>query len=141
MMNLEKTMTSRWPLAPLKDVLDLVLDPIPVMPDASYQICGLYSFGKGLFARSPVRGMDTTYKVFHRLHTGDLVLSQLKAWEGAIAQVTPAFDGWFLSPQFATFRARQGALDPDYLAWYCKVPAVWNQLAQRARGMGARRDS
>jgi type I restriction enzyme S subunit len=86
-------------------------------------------------------GTETTYKIFHRLHKNDFVLSQLKAWEGALARVTGAFDGWFLSPQFPTFRAKPDQLEIAYFDWYCKQSKYWDQLRSSARGMGARRDS
>lgn len=130
-----------WPLVPLRGVLGLAIDAVPVDPSASYPIAGVYSFGRGLLARAPLSGSQTTYKVFHRLHQDDFVLSQLKGWEGALARVTPPFDGWFLSPQFATFRAVQDRLDIAYLEWYCKQSKVWEMLRAAARGMGARRDS
>ena len=132
---------SRWPTVKLGDVLDLHLDSVPVNPATTYNISGVYSFGRGLLARSPLSGGETTYKTFNRLHAGDIVISQLKAWEGAIALIPPAFDGWYLSPQFATFRARNAVADPRYIEWFCRRPQLWEQLERGSRGMGARRNS
>jgi type I restriction enzyme S subunit len=70
-----------------------------------------------------------------------LVLSQLKGWEGAIARVTEDFDGWFLSPQFQTFRPTLDRLDIRFLEWFCRRSSLWALLAKGSRGMGARRDS
>jgi type I restriction enzyme S subunit len=77
----------------------------------------------------------------HRLHKDDFVLSQLKGWEGALTKVSSSYDGWFLSPQFCTFRAIADRLNIAYLDWYCKQSKVWDELKNTARGMGARRDS
>lgn len=134
-------MSVAWPLVALGEVLELKVDAVPVDASATYQIAGVYSFGKGLLVRGPLPGTETTYKIFHRLHSDDFVLSQLKAWEGAVARVTAPFDGWFLSPQFPTFRAKPDRLDIAYLDWYCKQSKVWDQLRSSARGMGDRRDS
>lgn len=134
-------MNKSWPLVPLGEVLHLSIDAVPVDASASYPIAGVYSFGRGLLARNPVLGTETTYKVFHRLHKDDFVLSQLKAWEGALARVPVTFDGWFLSPQFPTFHAIPDRIAIAYLDWYCKQSKVWEELRGRARGMGARRDS
>ena len=128
-----------WPMVRLGDVLEESVDAVPVDPSKTYPISGVYSFGRGLFPRPPLAGNQTTYKVFHRLHTDDLVMSQLKAWEGAIARVTPEFDGWYLSPQFVTFRAKNA--NPRYAEWFCKQPSVWTELLGKSRGMGASRDS
>jgi type I restriction enzyme S subunit len=128
-------------LVPLKDVLRVSIDSVPVDPSQTYPIAGVYSFGRGLLSRPPILGSETTYKTLNRLHHDDFVLSQLKGWEGAIAKVTSSYDGWFLSPQFPTFRAIPERLDINYLDWYCKQSKVWEELRSSARGMGARRDS
>lgn len=134
-------MTSKWAKTSLGNVLRLAVDAISVDPGASYSMAGVYSFGRGLFARGPLSGSETTYQELHRLHENDLVLSQLKAWEGAIARVPKSYDGWHLSPQFPTFRAIPQQLEIKYMEWYCKLPTLWEELRGVARGMGARRDS
>jgi hypothetical protein len=128
-------------LVPLKDALRLSIDSVPVEPSQTYPIAGVYSFGRGLLSRPPILGSETTYKTLNRLHRDDFVLSQLKGWGGALARVTDSHDGWFLSPQFPTFRAVPDRLDIVYLAWYCKQSKAWEKLRDTARGMGARRDS
>lgn len=133
--------TSKWPAVPLSDVLSLRIDAVAARPDTQFKIAGVYSFGRGLFRREPVSGTDTTYKHFHRLHENDYVISQPKAWEGAICRIPAAFDGWFLSPVFPTFRANANLLDVRYLEWFGKQSNVWERLRGVARGMGARRDS
>lgn len=134
-------MSNSWPLVRLGEVLHLAIDAVPVDPSVSYPIAGVYSFGRGLLSRAALLGSETTYKVLHRLHVDDFVLSQLKGWEGALAKVPRSYDGWFLSPQFPTFRAITAQLDISYLDWYCKQSKVWEELRNTARGMGARRDS
>lgn len=130
-----------WERVRLGDVLELRIDAVPVSPEDTYNISGVYSFGRGLIARGPLSGADTSYKVFHRLHKDDFVLSQLKAWEGALARVPADFDGWFLSPQFPTFRVKPELLDIGYLELFCKQASIWDALRNQSRGMGARRDS
>jgi type I restriction enzyme S subunit len=134
-------MNHSWPTVSLGEVLKIDLDAEPVDASSSYNIAGVYSFGKGLFKRGPLSGSATTYKVFHRLHNDSLVLSNLKAWEGAIARVTRDYEGWFLSPQFTTFNILPDRLDVKYLEWYCKRSPLWEELRLISRGMGARRDS
>lgn len=134
-------MKTEAPKIPLREVMRLSIDAVPVDPLASYPIAGVYSFGRGLLARKPIAGSETTYKVLHRLHSDDFVMSQLKAWEGALARIPPSFEGWFLSPQFPTFRPIPDLLDIGYLDWFCRQSRVWEKLRVRSRGMGARRDS
>ena len=130
-----------FPEVSLGEVLELNIDAVEVSPEGIYNISGVYSFGKGMFAREPLRGSETTYKTFNRLHADCFVLSQLKAWEGAIARIPSKFDGWFLSPQFPTFSGRLDLVDLGWLEWHFKRVQVWESLRSTARGMGARRDS
>ncbi len=131
-------MKKKWSRITFGEVFDLDLDFVDVVASASYQMVGVLSYGRGLFSKPPVGGADTSYKTFYRLHTGQLVLSQLFGWEGAIAPVTVEFEGRFVSSQFPTFRPK-AELDPGFARWLVRNPAVWEQLKAAARGMGDRR--
>lgn len=133
-------MNSRYPLRPLGDVLTLDLDQVPVEPSCSYDIAGVYSFGRGLFARGPLPGSDTSYHVLNRLHAGGLVLSRLKAFEGAVALIPDGFDGHFLSQEFPTFSCVSDEVDSTYLGYLCRWPTFWEALAGTSKGVGARRE-
>lgn len=128
------------PRRPLGEVLRLDLDQVDVEADQQYRIAGVYSFGRGLFERGPIAGSDTSYKALNRLHRGQLVLSRLKAFEGAIAVVPESFDGWFLSPEFPTFRCDPDQLSERYLSHVCRWRDFWSMLASTSKGIGARRE-
>jgi type I restriction enzyme S subunit len=130
-----------WPIVPLRSVLRTHIDAVASAQLDTVNLAGVYGFGRGLFQRGPISPLDTTYKAFHRLNAGDFVISSPKAWEGAVARIPEEFDGWFLSPVFPTFRADPEKLDTRFLNWYCKRDAVWRRLREKAKGMGARRES
>jgi type I restriction enzyme S subunit len=130
-----------YPIVSLRSVLHTHIDAVPSAQIETVNLAGVYGFGRGLFKRGPISPLDTTYKFFHRLNTGDFVISSPKAWEGAVARIPEEFDGWFLSPVFPTFRADPERLDTRFLDWYCKRDAVWRSLQGKAKGMGARRES
>jgi type I restriction enzyme S subunit len=130
-----------WPIVTLDTVMHTHIDAVPSTQLDTVNLAGVYGFGRGLFRRGPISPSDTTYKSFHRLNSGDFVISSPKAWEGAIARICEDFDGWFLSPVFPTFRADAERLDTRYLEWYCKQETVWGELQGKAKGMGARRES
>jgi len=132
-------MHDAWREVALGEVLTLDIDAVAVEPNAQYRLAGVFSFGRGLFARDPLRGAATSYKKLHRLRSGQLVMSKLKAWEGALAVVAEEFDGAVLSPEFPTFSI-SGELDARYLFLVCSRPAFWQQLQLESRGMGGRRE-
>lgn len=128
-------------MVPLGEVLRPVSTAIPVDKLAEVNLAGVYSFGRGLFSRGRFRPAESSYSYYNELYTDDFVISQPKAWEGAIARVSQEFCGWFLSPVFPTFRVVPDRLDPAYLEWFLKREPVWAELRRKSRGIGARRES
>lgn len=134
-------MKALWPTVRLGEVVRQRDSAVPVGELDRVNLAGIYSFARGLFKRGPIEPAKTSYKSYNRLRANDFVMSMPKAWEGALARVTPEFDGWFLSPVFPTFRTDAERLLPEYLEWYCKREKVWEELQRRSRGLGARRES
>lgn len=129
------------PIVRLEKVLTLSKNAVPSASLNEINLAGVYSFGRGLFKRGPISPTETTYKSYNRLVVDEFVISQPKAWEGAIARVTEEFAGWYLSPVFPTFCLDKQRLDPRYLEWFCKREPVWVELQRKSRGIGARRES
>lgn len=127
-----------WTEISLGEVFELDLDSVPVDPSVSYDMVGVLSYGRGLFGKPPVSGAETSYKIFYRLNSGQIVLSQLFGWEGAIAPVTPDFEGRYVSSQFPTFRPKTN-LDYGFARWLIRNSDIWEQLKSAAKGMGDRR--
>lgn len=134
-------MTTKWPNVRLGEVLKLCDTSVPASQLTEVNLAGVYSFARGLFRRGPMSPAKTSYKAYNRLVADDFVISQPKAWEGALARVTPEFEGWYLSPVFPTFRANRERLEPAFLEWFCKRKPVWEELQQNSRGIGARRET
>jgi len=134
-------MSKPWPRVQLGEVLLSVDRAVPTNQLTEIDLAGVYSFGNGLFKRGKLAVAGTSYKKYNQLVTGDFVISQPKAWEGAVALVTPEFEGWFLSPVFPVFSANTENLSPHYLSWYCRQPKVWDQIQAKSKGMGARRET
>lgn len=124
----------------LREVVVLDEDSVPVNSDKEYPQVGIKSFGVGLFKKPATKGADTTYKAFNRLYPGALVLSQVKGWEGAIAVADDDLAGWFVSPEYRTFRCIASEASPDYLSALVRTEWFWRRLQNATRGVGARRE-
>ena len=124
----------------LGQFIQLVEDRVPIEPDGSYRQVGVKSFGAGLFPKAATSGTDTTYRTFNRLFEGALVLSQVKGWEGAVAVCPKDLAGWFVSPEYRTFRSIRGEASADYLATIVRTEWFWGGLTAATRGVGARRE-
>ncbi|PXW68327.1 type I restriction enzyme S subunit [Blastomonas natatoria] len=73
------------PRLAMGDIAPLVRRPVSIDPDASYPELGVRSFGKGLFEKPDLIGAELTWQSLYRIEEGDLVFSNIKAWEGAFA--------------------------------------------------------
>ena len=124
----------------LGEGLRLARAPEEVASTSTYDIAGVLSFGRGVFRRDPISGDQTKYKVLYRLKAGQLVVSRLKAFEGAIAVVPDALDGSYVSQEFPTFDLDPSKIDTVYLRLLCQWPDLWEQLRRQSRGVGARRE-
>ncbi len=73
------------PRVPMADVAPLVRRPVTVVPDQHYDELGVRSFGKGTFHKPALSSLDIGNKRIFRIEAGDLIFSNVFAWEGAIA--------------------------------------------------------
>ena len=124
----------------LGEILRLDEDAVPIELSGSYPQVGVRSFGGGLFPKGAVEGTGTTYRAFNRLYDGAFLLSQVKGWEGAVAVCPPELAGWFVSPEYRTFRCIPTESRARYLAPLVRTAWFWNKLAGATRGVGARRE-
>jgi type I restriction enzyme S subunit len=115
-------------------------DKVAISPTDEYPQVGVRSFAGGLFPKASTSGTETTYKTYNRLYDGALVLSQVKGWEGAVAVCSSELAGWFVSPEYRTFRCIPSEASSDYLATLVHTEWFWGRLKNATRGVGARRE-
>ncbi|TXH48998.1 MAG: restriction endonuclease subunit S [Burkholderiaceae bacterium] len=124
----------------LGDVLELSEISETVTAAGTYPQVGVRGFGGGLFPKPAISGTETSYKTFNRLYTGAIVLSQVKGWEGAIARCPVELDGWFVSPEYRTFRCEPDLASDEYFGELVGTEWFWSRLQEATRGVGARRE-
>ncbi|MFE0925924.1 hypothetical protein ACFW4O_03860 [Streptomyces mutabilis] len=131
---------SNYPMRPLGKALSLAVTQVTVEEADTYQIAGVRGFGNGVFPREEIRGSETSYKVLNRLRAGDIVMSRLKAFEGAISLIPERLDGYYASPEFPTFEVSNREADVRYVKFLCSWPTFWRKLQGESKGIGARRE-
>ena len=119
------------------EILRLEEDAVPIIPSEAYLQVGVRGFGGGLFPKAAVSGMDTTYRAFNRLYEGALVMSQVKAWEGAVAVCGKDLAGMYVSPEYRTFRFDEKEAVAEYFATIVKTEWFWSRLKDATRGVGS----
>ncbi|MGM9426297.1 hypothetical protein [Hydrogenophaga sp. MI9] len=128
-----------WSLVALSDLLTPDNEPVAVRQDQQYPNFGIYSFGRGLFAKPPIDGMQTSASTLYRVRAGNFIYSRLFAFEGSYGLVDEVFDGHFISNEYPGFAVDRSRLEPGFLKWYFQCPNVWQAIAMGSKGVGSRR--
>ena len=76
--------TAGAPKARMGDVAPLVRRPVSIQPEALYTEIGIRSFFRGIFHRRTIAGSEFTWQDLFEIAEGDIVFSNLMAWEKAI---------------------------------------------------------
>ena len=100
------------------NVITLTRRPVALRPDSVYREIGLRSFGRGVFHKEPVQGEEIgNKKVFH-ISPGDLLFSNVFAWEGGVALAADSEKGLIGSHRFMTYQVNESVADARYLCYY-----------------------
>jgi type I restriction enzyme S subunit len=124
---------------PLGELLRVADEPCVVQEGEQYPNFGIYSFGRGLFRKSPINGMSTSAKTLFRARAGNFIYSRLFAFEGAYGMVDDEFDGFFVSNEYPSFEVDRSRILPEFLAAYFRFPLVWEAIGMGSKGVGSRR--
>ena len=103
------------PRVPMGEIAPVVRRPVDVEPDKWYPELGIRSFGKGTFHKASIKGSEVGNKPLFHIMPGDLLISQVFAWESAIAVVQPHDKGRFGSHRFITCVTDAERATPEYL--------------------------
>jgi type I restriction enzyme S subunit len=117
--------------SPLGTCLDIARGAEQIFPNREYDIAGIYSFGRGLIRRPPIKGSETSYATMTRLSAGQVIMSKLNAWEGAIAVVPKEFSNSYVSPEYPVFNIDHEKIAPSYLVHIMTWPKFWEGLTPR----------
>lgn len=100
------------------DVLELQRSPIEVDPTESYKRIGIYSWGRGMLYRPEVPGSEMGSLRYFTFPAGALMLSNIQAWEAAVAVTTEAEARYVASNRFLPYVPVTERVDVRYLAHY-----------------------
>lgn len=99
-------------------VAPLVKRQVELQPNQTYNEVGARSFGKGIFDKPIVNSNDLTWQKPNWIKTGDLLFSNIKAWEGAIAPVSEKDNNKIGSHRYLTFVPNPEIIITEFLCFY-----------------------
>jgi type I restriction enzyme S subunit len=120
------------------EVAPLQRRPVSVEPESCYPQVAVRSFGKGTFHRAPLRGIEVTWQKPFLVKSGDILISNIKAWEGAIAVALPADDGRVGSHRYLTCVPVQGAATAQFVCFHLLTPTGLHDIGEASPGSADR---
>jgi type I restriction enzyme S subunit len=103
---------------PMQDVAPIVRRDVAVDPQTNYAELGIRSFGKGTFHKPTLSGIELGGKRVYRIEPGDLLFSNVFAWEGAIAVAKPEDASRVGSHRFISCVPHDGRVMAEFLRYY-----------------------
>ncbi|PTM90653.1 type I restriction enzyme S subunit [Dietzia psychralcaliphila] len=134
---LEHVRTSA-PHVPLGEVFELERRTAKIEPGSTATEIGLRSFGKGAFAKTPRDGADIGEKRVFWVEKDDLLISNVFAWEGAVAIAESHHSGLIGSHRFMTWVADSARVNPRFIAAHLTNPNGIKSLAECSPGSAGR---
>lgn len=112
--------------------------PVEVHLDESYEEIGIRSFGRGIFHKDPVSGAELGSKRVFRIEPGDLLLSNVFAWEGAVAVAGKNERGKIGSHRFMTYTPTDGRIDTGWASWFFRSEPGLELIRKASPGSAGR---
>ena len=122
----------------MRDVAPLVRRPVTIDLGGFYPELGIRSFGKGTFHKPPVAGVDVGSKKLFEVHSGDLVFSNVFAWEGAVAVAKREDHGRFGSHRFISRATDPRLATASFLCFWFLTPDGLQELGRASPGGAGR---
>jgi type I restriction enzyme S subunit len=105
-------------MRPMAEVAPVIRRSVEIDIGMRYREVGARSFGKGLFVKPDFNGAEATWQKPVWIKSGDLVFSNIKAWEGAIATANHAHDGCIASHRYITCVPVTALATSAFLVYY-----------------------
>jgi hypothetical protein len=126
----------KW--VPVGKLFSLERRSVNVVSDQNYQEVGVRSFGKGLFIKEPLTGVDLGTKRVFWIKNGDLIVSNVFAWEGAIGLAGPDHDGLIGSHRFMTWVPQSDDFSTQFILEFFRSRVGVSRLADASPGSAGR---
>ena len=123
---------------PLGEIAPIVRRPVEIELDKSYDEIGVCSFHNGTFFKGTSDGAAISHKKMFQMVPGDLVFSNIMAWEGAIAVVRPEDQGRIGVHRFITCVPEPDRADPYFLWFYFQTDEGFAKVVEASPATIAR---
>lgn len=111
-----------WKMVSFENVAPIIRRPVEIEPDSFYPELGLRSFGKGTFHKPALPGTEVGNKRLFKIQPGDLLFSNVFAWEGSVAIARKEDEGRFGSHRYITCKVDNELANTSFVFRYITTP-------------------
>ncbi|MCG8388856.1 MAG: restriction endonuclease subunit S [Cytophagales bacterium] len=126
------------PTEKMRIVAPITRRPVEVETEDDYPEMGIRSFGKGTFHKPSLKGIDVGTKKLFYIKSGDLMFSNVFAWEGAIAVATEEDNDRVGSHRFISCVPDHQKVLPHYLCFHFLSPKGMENIRKASPGGAGR---
>ncbi|MYH35979.1 MAG: restriction endonuclease subunit S, partial [Rhodospirillaceae bacterium] len=126
------------PRRPMIEVAPLVRRPVEIEPDCMYTEIGIRSFYNGIFHRRTMLGSEFNWQKLFWIKEGDLVFSNLMAWEQAIAVASANDEGAVGNHRMLSCEVNPQLAIPSFLMAYFRTSHGFASILGSSPGTIAR---
>lgn len=126
------------PMMSMQDVAPLVRREVDLQPEEHYTELGVRSFFKGAFHRRILQGTEFTWQDMYRVTEGDLIFSNIMAWERAIAVAKRLDDGCVGNHRMLTCEPKAAFSRSRFLWYYFTTDEGFAKVYAASPGTAAR---
>lgn len=126
------------PYRPMSEVAPLEKRQVVLDTSKRYREVGARSFGKGLFFKPDFDAAEATWEKPVWIKSGDLVFSNIKAWEGAIALAGDEHNNVIASHRYITCVTEPEQLHGSFLLYYLLSPEGLEKVGEASAGTADR---
>ncbi len=122
----------------LADVAPLNRRPVNVDVEKDYPQVSVRSFGRGSFHNPPLAGSEITWQKPFLVKSGDILISNIKAWEGALAVALPEDDCRVASHRYLTCVPIPGVATSRFVCFHLLTPEGLHYIGEASPGSADR---
>ena len=127
-------MNPAWKLVPLREVLNESTNTEQPIAGKLYKQVGVRLWGQGIYEREVIDGLNTAYKSFSCVQSGDLVMNKIWARNGAVGVVPPKLANCYVSTEFPVYSVDANMILPTWMDLITQQEFFWNECAEKAFG-------
>jgi type I restriction enzyme S subunit len=133
-----QSLAARAPRLALRDVAPLLRRPVSVDPEKEYPQVAVRSFGRGTFHKPSLLGADVTWQKPFLVKAGDILISNIKAWEGAVAVAAEPDDNRVGSHRYLTCVPLPRIATSRFVSFYLLTSEGLHRLGEASPGSADR---